>query len=120
MIYDALRATKSHPTAEDLRRLVPGTSTATVYNTLEALCEAGLCRKMPMDGGAARYDADRRDHLHIVLEDGEIVDVPDELGRRLIESLRGDVLEEIESALGVEVRDLRLELRGSSCQRADS
>ena len=120
MIYDALRATKAHPTADELKRMVPGTSTATVYNTLEALCGAGLCTKIATNGAAARYDADQHDHMHIVLDTGEIVDIPDELSERLMSSLQGEALREIESRLGVDIRDLRIELRGTSCQRADS
>ncbi|MEE8459867.1 MAG: transcriptional repressor, partial [Phycisphaerales bacterium] len=54
-LYEALRGTKSHPTAEELYRIVkPATerlSRATVYNTLEMLCEVGLARKLPSSRG---------------------------------------------------------------------
>lgn len=118
MIYDALRSSKSHPSAEEIGQLVPGTSTATVYNTLEALHDAGLCRKITTVGGAARYDADPHEHLHIVLESGEISDVPEDLGARLLASVDDAVLREIEATMDVNIRDLRLELRGQRGQRA--
>ncbi len=120
MIYGALRSTKSHPTAEELQRLVPGTSTATIYNTLEALCDAGLCSRLSSTSGAARYDADMSDHLHVVLESGKVIDVPEELSRALLATFRGTVLHKIEDALCVDVQNLRIELHGKYCQRADS
>ncbi len=44
-LYEALVATDSHPTAEELYRMVKPTtsrlSRATVYNTLETLCGVG-------------------------------------------------------------------------------
>ncbi|NJL31929.1 MAG: transcriptional repressor [Phycisphaerales bacterium] len=50
-LFDALMATKSHPTADMLYRQVisdcPGMSLATVYNTLEAFVKAGLVLKIP-------------------------------------------------------------------------
>ena len=58
--------------------------------------------------------------MHIVLDTGEIVDIPDDLSERLMSSLNIEALREIESTLGVDIRDLRIELRGTSCQRADS
>jgi len=56
-VYEALLSCDSHPTAEELFRLVkPRTerlSLATIYNTLEALEDVGLVRRMPTtDGGA--------------------------------------------------------------------
>lgn len=120
MIYSALRSTKSHPTAEELQQLVPGTSTATIYNTLEALCDAGLCSRISSTSGAARYDADMSDHLHVVLESGEIIDVPEELSRALLSAIKGSALHKIENALCVDVQNLRLELHGKSCKKAAS
>lgn len=112
-IYTALRASKTHPTVDELRQLVPGTSTATIYNTLEALCEAGLCSRISSNGAAARYDADMSDHLHVVLESGEVVDIPEALSRELLRALRGDALHKIEETLCVDVQQLRLELHGT-------
>ena len=88
-VYETLRASDAHPTAEELFRLVkPKTdklSLATVYNTLDALCEAGLVRRMPTTNGCCRYDADTSEHLHIRFRDtSQIRDVPQHLSERLL------------------------------------
>ena len=52
-------------------------SRATVYNTLETLCKAGLARQMPTASGTCRYDADTAGHVHVqMIETSEIRDVP--------------------------------------------
>ena len=107
-VYEALRRSKQHPTAEELYRAVkPDTgslSLATVYNTLEALCKAGLARKLATADGSCRYDGDTSEHLHILCRDTEeIKDVPLHLSRRLIEALPQSVLAEVERELGVEI-----------------
>ncbi|MDX2114315.1 MAG: transcriptional repressor [Planctomycetota bacterium] len=112
-VYAALAAVKSHPTAEQLHRMVqstsPGTSLATVYNTLEALCEAGLARKLPNAEGGARYDADMSDHLHAVTADGQVVDVPADLGRDILMTIRADLLARLEGRLGEKIRHLSVQ-----------
>ena len=119
-IFDALAATKSHPTAEELFQMVRkrrpqlGLSLATVYNTLEALCAASLCRKLPpttSDGGA-RYDADLHEHLHLATDDGRVLDVPDDLGVKLIESIPRTLLDAVETRMGVRIKSVRISLNG--------
>ena len=114
-LYEALVADKSHPTAEELYRTVkPGTlglSRATVYNTLETLCEAGLARKVPSDNGCCRYDADVSEHLHVSFrQDGSIRDVPGELGDRFTRELPHHVIAEIERQMGVEIEGINIQL----------
>lgn len=114
-IYDALRSSAAHPTAEAIFRMVrPRTSQlslATVYNALEALCEAGLVRKMPTTNGCCCYDADTDEHPHVRFTDtGEIADVPHELGERLLENLPQSVLREIERATGAEIESVNIQL----------
>lgn len=114
-IYEALRASRTHPTAEALYRMVkPRTSQlslATVYNALEALCEAGLVRKMPTTNGCCCYDADPNEHPHVRFTDtGEIADVPHELGERLLENLPQSVLRDIERATGAEIESVNIQL----------
>jgi Fe2+ or Zn2+ uptake regulation protein len=104
-----------HPTAEELYRMVQphttGLSRATVYNTLEALCQAGLARQLPTPNGCCRYDADITEHLHLRLnESDEIRDVPAELGARLIEKLPKAVLQEIEQCMGVKIDGVTIQL----------
>ena len=98
-VYAALASTKRHPTADELHNLVqhstPGTSLATVYNTLETLCDAGLCQKINTPAGAARYDADLSRHLHVVNDDGSVIDVPDDLSKKITSSLPNNLADEI-------------------------
>lgn len=114
-LYDALRRSPSHPTADELYRMVRPRvghlSLATVYNTLDAFCEAGLCRRLPTVSGCSRYDADTSEHIHVRdRESGAIADVPPALSERLIQNLPVDVLREIEDTLGVRIEGLNLQL----------
>ncbi|TVQ55354.1 MAG: transcriptional repressor [Phycisphaerales bacterium] len=114
-IYNALRASEGHPTAEALFRQVKPSmdslSLATVYNTLEVLCRAGLVQKMPTTNGCCRYDADVREHLHVRMTGtDEIQDVPDELGQRLLQHQPAEVLQSIERALGVKIEGVNIQL----------
>ncbi len=117
-LYEALRASRCHPTAEELYHLardhVDRLSLATVYNTLDLLCEAGLARKLPTHNGCCRYDADTSEHLHVCFrETSELRDVPERLGRRLLENLPRDVLGEIEHELGLVIDGVTIQLHAS-------
>src|SRR3954468_10248846 len=70
----------SHPTAQDLferlKSQYPQMSFATVYNTLDALANAGLSGTLRM-GTAARFDPNTRAHHHAVCDRcGKICDIP--------------------------------------------
>lgn len=115
IVYEALRGTKSHPTAEELLAMVrpseAGISLATVYNTLDALCERGLVRRLVSGdgGGACRFDATVEEHAHVTLADGRVVDVPREIDERLRRGIDEGALQALAQTLGVEVE--RLEVR---------
>jgi len=114
-LFDALRSTTSHPTAEDLYRMVESTaermSLATVYNTLEAFCDAGLVKKLPTTDGKARYDADTKEHLHVRFTDScAIRDVPSDLGHALMNAISPDVLARIEREMGITIEGLHVQL----------
>ena len=116
-LFDTLRKCKSHPTAEELFRMVkPGMeslSLATVYNTLDALCEAGLAQKLPTPNGTCRYDANTSEHLHVRIKDtGEICDVPEELSRRLMDQLSRTVLGEIEREMNITIDGVSIQIIG--------
>lgn len=124
-IYDALAASREHPTADELFRMVcprgncsdsgDGLSLATVYNTLEAFCQAGLAHKLPGAGenGSARYDAVRGNHLHLRCQDsGALADVPDELSAKILDRLPADLLAELERHLGFKIDQVQVELVG--------
>lgn len=117
-LYRALAGTKSHPTAEELYRMVQheegGLSRATVYNTLEALCTAGLAKRMPAANGCCRFDADLTDHLHVRIGDAAAIqDVPPDLGEQLLEGLSKSVLNEIEKRMGIRIDGVSLQLHAS-------
>ncbi len=114
-LYEALAETTSHPTAEELYQLVRQTteqlSRATVYNTLETLCEVGLVRKLPTGCGYCRYDADTREHVHLCFrQDGTVCDVPGDLGTGITKHLPQSVIAELEQRLGVEIDGISIQL----------
>lgn len=114
-IYEALRESRSHPTAEAIFKMVkPMTdrlSLATVYNTLDALCEAGLVRKLPTTNGCCRFDADTSHHLHVrCLDSGEIMDVPEQLGDQLVSRLPDEVLAQIEQAMNIKIDRVNVQI----------
>jgi Fe2+ or Zn2+ uptake regulation protein len=79
-VLEALRATASHPTAEELRVLVqevmPKVSLGTVYRNLHLLVEEGWVRRLPTPQGSHRFDADLSAHLHVICREcGRISDV---------------------------------------------
>lgn len=69
-VLDYLVQSSGHPTAEqisaDLNRRFPRASRATIYNTLNALRDAGLIHEVYMDDSVARYDANIEPHHHFV------------------------------------------------------
>lgn len=79
-VYNALCATTSHPTAEELfliiRRQMPHISLATVYNNLEMLVKSGLAVKLSGDR-SARYDPICTPHAHARCTGcGQVIDLP--------------------------------------------
>jgi Fe2+ or Zn2+ uptake regulation protein len=70
VILRELRRRGRHATADEIGRAVrdelPGTSTPTVYATLELFVELGLARRIGTGLGAALYDARTAPHQHTV------------------------------------------------------
>lgn len=66
-IYEAVCATKEHPTAQmvydRLRAELPRLSLGTVYRNLHQMAVEG--RLVELDGAVARFDAELRPHTHI-------------------------------------------------------
>ncbi|MCW5767937.1 MAG: transcriptional repressor [Phycisphaeraceae bacterium] len=114
LVYEALASTHTHPTAEELfdlvRRLEPGLSLATVYNTLEVFVRSGLAQRIPCPSGATRYDSDMRDHVHLTTSDGRVMDVPEDLGVHLVHALSPSLREDLENRLGVTLGRVSLNL----------
>jgi Fur family transcriptional regulator, peroxide stress response regulator len=118
-IYNALSATRKHPTADELYKMVKtgddNLSLATVYNTLEVLCAAGLAYKLAgcVGNGSTRYDAGGDDHLHLrCRKTGHIADVPDDISKRILEHIPVDLIAELQQRTGFLVSKIQLDLLG--------
>jgi Fe2+ or Zn2+ uptake regulation protein len=80
-IIRSLADDPTHPTAQELfarlRPDLPTMSFATVYNTLSALTDAGLCASRALTPGPARFDPNCTPHDHAVCDAcGKVADVP--------------------------------------------
>lgn len=68
MIYDYLRAHRTHPTVDDiyveLHKNVQTLSKTTVYNTLKLFVERKVAKAVTIDGFQTRYDGFVEDHGH--------------------------------------------------------
>ena len=67
-IYEVVSGSREHLTVEQIFRQVrethPKIVLATVYNNVNKLCEAGLIRRVSVEGAPDRYDRiQRHDHL---------------------------------------------------------
>ena len=89
-LLEVLVASERHPSAseihQEVKRLFPGTSLATVYNTIELLKEAGQVLEIEFSGASNRYDGRRPEsHPHLVclecekIEDMDAVEVEEQL-----------------------------------------
>jgi Fur family peroxide stress response transcriptional regulator len=83
-ILDHLDGNTSHPSAEDIYRVVarknPTMSFATVYNTLNTLVQAGAVRELTIDPDRKRYDPDTSGHHHLIcLGCRKVVDIPGDI-----------------------------------------
>ena len=79
-ILRELRERSHHATAEEIGRAVqaqlPGTSTPTVYATLDLLVKLGLARRIDTGLGAALYDGGTEPHHHMVCRGcGDVADL---------------------------------------------
>lgn len=80
VILNALRATCSHPTAEELYSAIkpenPGISLATVYRDLNQLAAHGMILRIHAKAGPDRFDGNTCEHYHAVCSEcGRTVDI---------------------------------------------
>ncbi|MEF9950951.1 MAG: Fur family transcriptional regulator [Clostridium sp.] len=77
-IYNYLKSTKSHPSAEviydNLKTTYPTMSLATVYKTLKTLIELNLVHELNVGEDNFRFDACTDTHPHIVCTKCKCVD----------------------------------------------
>jgi Fur family ferric uptake transcriptional regulator len=81
VILEELKQLYSHPTAEELHRIVrrrlPRISLATVYRNLEILCDGGLAQKIDTAGAQRRFDGNTLNHYHVRCTTcGRVEDLP--------------------------------------------
>ena len=79
-VYGVILDKRDHPTADDIyyrvKKHLPGTSFATVYNCLETLVGCGLVRQVNMDRSPTRYCPNLSPHAHFkCTQTGQIFDV---------------------------------------------
>jgi len=89
-VLKVIRESDRHLTAnevfEDARRILPGISFATVYNSLHYLKDAGHIAEIQFGNGASRFDpiTSRHDHAFCT-KCGKLVDIEMEHPRELVE-----------------------------------
>ncbi len=86
IILEELRKVTTHPTADELYRIVkkrlPKISLGTIYRNLEILSESGLIQKIEVPGTTKRFDGTTDDHPHLrCVSCGAVRDI--ELGQAL-------------------------------------
>ena len=72
IILEVLKATHTHPTAEELYNMVntenPSISKSTVYRNINILVENNVIRRIKMQSGADRFDYIYKVHYHVICE----------------------------------------------------
>jgi Fe2+ or Zn2+ uptake regulation protein len=90
-----------------------------VYNALDALCSAGLARRLATAAGPCRFDADLSDHCHVATDDGRLIDVPVDTSSALVGSLPIDTIRDLSERLGVDITRVSITLHASESVPAD-
>ena len=109
IILDELRKVKTHPSADEVYKMVrlrqPRISLGTVYRNLETMSECGIIRKLDVAGSQRRFDSDTDSHYHVRCTGcGRVDDVEVNHIDGLEEALHG--------ASGYEITGHRLEFIG--------
>ena len=109
-LLEVLVASERHPNVNDIhqevKRSFPGTSLATVYNTIELLKDIGQVLEIEFSGVANRYDGRRpQAHPHLVCTECERIEDLDSIGP-------DESLDAISRATGYEVVRQRTDYYG--------
>ena len=83
---------KDHPTAqriyEEVKKIHPTVSLATVYKTLQVLKELGLIQELSLPQGQTRFDCNMRPHVNLVcLRCGNITDLDDSAAHDIVKKV---------------------------------
>ena len=95
LIIDILRASKSHPTAQEVlaqaRERMPSIALGTVYRNLGLLADEGTIVRLSVTGLPDRFDLPADAHWHVICDKcGSVKDIP----------VDGDVIARIERDAG--------------------
>jgi Fur family ferric uptake transcriptional regulator len=120
LVANALAAAGRQLTADQLyrslRRQVPGIGRATVFRTLETLVDAGVARRLELDGHVYAYVACLPAHHHHLActRCGRVEEIDEAYIAPIAERLARD--------LGFEIDDARLDFYGrcASCRAEDA
>jgi Fe2+ or Zn2+ uptake regulation protein len=115
-VYRYFRSIDSHPTAEEVYKVVrkqeSKISLATVYKALDALVAAGLLTKITTADGPCRYDCRSEAHYHFYcLNTRQLYDLPTPFDPGLVDKLDPQLVETLRRQ-GFRVTGYRLELLG--------
>jgi Fur family transcriptional regulator, peroxide stress response regulator len=111
-IYEALKALKNHPTAENIidhvRSNHPNISIGTVYKVLDSLVENGLVRKVKTEKDLMRYDDVLSDHHHLYCSETERIEdyVDEKLNKLILEYFKGNKIKNFK------IEDIKLQITG--------
>lgn len=94
VIMEELTKVGTHPTADELYRLVrkrlPKISLGTVYRNLEILSRSGKIRKLEMAGSRKRFDGVVESHYHVrCVRCDRVEDVPGKANECIDEAFQG-------------------------------
>lgn len=86
LIMETVERNPIHPTADSvyhmLKKDYPSLSLGTVYRNLKQLSDYGLIRKITMPVAGDRFDANTKDHCHILCKKcGQVTDVHWNIGK---------------------------------------
>lgn len=120
LVADALAASGRRLTADQLyrslRRRAPGIGRATVFRTLETLVEAGVARRLELDGHVYAYVACLPAHHHHLActRCGRVEEID--------EAYVTPITERLAAEMGFEIDDARLDFYGrcATCRAEDA
>jgi Fur family ferric uptake transcriptional regulator len=120
LVADALAGSGRRLTADQLyrglRRRVPGIGRATVFRTLETLVEAGVARRLELDGHVYAYVACLPAHHHHLActRCGRVEEIDEAYVTPITQRLAAD--------MGFEIDDARLDFYGrcATCRAEDA
>lgn len=110
-VLEAVRSSRTHPSAEDVlgmvRRTSPGIGVATIYRTLDLLVRHGAIQELRLgDESITRYDGNTRRHDHVVCSVcGRVFDVEAALPEHVVAAAARQV--------GVHVEEYDLQITGT-------